>query len=100
VSDAPGETNQDAEHLSRLAGRLKDRHQNFHVSASVLRRHFSLAAEALMATINHPTKQSVRAYLERRARDPKPPPTPEEIRRQLGWGLLLPDFKLAPSRNR
>ncbi|HEU4373327.1 MAG TPA: hypothetical protein VFS02_07550 [Telluria sp.] len=52
-----------------------------------------------MATINHPTKHSVRAYLERRARDPKPPPTPEEIRRQLGWGLMLPDFKLAPSRN-
>lgn len=52
-----------------------------------------------MATINHPTKQVVRAYLERRKRDSQPPPTPEEIRRQLGWGLMLPDFKLAPSRN-
>jgi hypothetical protein len=52
-----------------------------------------------MSTINHPTKYTVRQYLERRARDPKPPPTPEEIRRQLGWGLLLPDFKLAPTRN-
>ena len=52
-----------------------------------------------MATINQPTKHSVRAYLERRAHDPKPPPTPEEIRRQLGWGLMLPDFKLAPSHD-
>lgn len=52
-----------------------------------------------MATISQPSKHSVRAYLERRARDTKPPPTPEEIRRQLGWGLMLPDFKLAPSRN-
>lgn len=52
-----------------------------------------------MAIINHPPKHIVRAYLERRARDAKPPPTPEEIRRQLGWGLLLPDLKLAPSRN-
>ena len=52
-----------------------------------------------MSTINQPTKQLVRAYLESRARDPKPPPTPEEIRRQLGWGLMLTDFKLAPSRN-
>ena len=52
-----------------------------------------------MSTINHPPKHVVRAYLERRARDSKPPPTPEEIRRQLGWGLLLPDFKLAPTRN-
>jgi hypothetical protein len=52
-----------------------------------------------MATITHPTKHLVREYLERRARDTRPPPTPEEIRRQLGWGLLLPDFKLATSRN-
>lgn len=52
-----------------------------------------------MSTITHPTKHVVREYLERRARDPKPPPTPEEIRRQLGWGLMLPDFKLVTSRN-
>ncbi len=53
-----------------------------------------------MSTITHPTKHIVRAYLEGRARDSKPPPTPEEIRRQLGWGLMLSDFKLAaPGRN-
>jgi hypothetical protein len=52
-----------------------------------------------MSTITHPPKHVVRAYLERRARDPKPPPTPEEIRRQLGWGLAFADLKLTPSRN-
>jgi aminoglycoside/choline kinase family phosphotransferase len=33
----------------------------------------------------HQTKHLVRAYLERRAREQKPPPSLEEIRRQLGW---------------
>ena len=40
-----------------------------------------------MASYTQPTKQTVRAYLERRSRDPKPPPSPAEIRRQLGWDL-------------
>jgi len=52
-----------------------------------------------MPAFTQPPKDLVRAYLKRRARDPKPPPSPEEIRRQLGWGLLLPDMKLAPSRS-
>ncbi len=52
-----------------------------------------------MSAITHPPKHIVREYLARRARDLTPPPTPEEIRRQLGWGLLLPDWKLVPSRN-
>ena len=43
--------------------------------------------EATMRSIYHPPKQLVRAYLERRARDPKPPPSLDEVRRQLGWGL-------------
>ncbi|MBA5635820.1 hypothetical protein H3H37_01990 [Duganella sp. LX20W] len=42
-----------------------------------------------MAQSNHPSKYLVRAYLERRSRDAKPPPSPHEIRRQLGWGLRL-----------
>jgi hypothetical protein len=58
-----------------------------------------MAAEIPMSTMQHPTKFLVREYLERRARDSAPPPTPEEIRRQLGWGRLMPDFKLAPARN-
>ena len=52
-----------------------------------------------MPAFTHPPKHLVREYLERRSRDPKPPPSPEEIRRQLGWGLLLPEFKLADSRS-
>jgi len=33
----------------------------------------------------HPTKEQVRAYMQLRECDRRPPPTPEEIRRQLGW---------------
>jgi hypothetical protein len=51
-----------------------------------------------MPAISHPPKHLVREYLQRRARDPKPPPSPEEIRRELGWGLLMPGLKLAPVR--
>jgi len=38
-----------------------------------------------MTQTTHPSKHVVRAYLERRSHEVKPPPTPEEIRRQLGW---------------
>lgn len=47
-----------------------------------------------MSTFSQPSKQSVRAYLKRRVRNTQPPPAPEEIRRQLGWGMQLPDLKL------
>lgn len=43
--------------------------------------------------ISHPSKEVVREYLERRNHDVAPPPTPEEIRRQLGWGLVMFDEK-------
>lgn len=33
----------------------------------------------------HPSKEEVRAYMERRKRARQPPPAPAEIRRQLGW---------------
>jgi hypothetical protein len=56
--------------------------------------------EVAMSVINHPPKHLVREYLERRSHDPKPPPTPEEIRRQLGWGMLLQaDLKMPTSRS-
>lgn len=42
-----------------------------------------------MAQTTHPSKYVVRAYLERRSQEVKPPPSPEEIRRQLGWGLMM-----------
>lgn len=44
----------------------------------------------MTATTKNPPKHLVREYLARRSRDPSPPPTPEEIRRQLGWGSLSP----------
>jgi hypothetical protein len=52
-----------------------------------------------MPAISHPPKHLVREYLERRSRDAKPPPSPEEVRRQLGWGMLVPAaVKMASSR--
>ncbi|WP_168167834.1 hypothetical protein [Duganella sp. HH101] len=42
-----------------------------------------------MTDITHPTKESVRAYMERRTQQScEPPPAQEEIRRQLGWHML------------
>ncbi|SFB85041.1 hypothetical protein [Massilia yuzhufengensis] len=53
-----------------------------------------------MSEVKHPPKHLVREYLERRARDTAPPPTPEEIRRQLGWGMLMPsDLKIGTHRS-
>jgi hypothetical protein len=46
-----------------------------------------------MPAFTHPPKHLVRQYMERRTRDLRPPPTPEEIRRELGWGLLAPEAK-------
>jgi len=54
----------------------------------------------MSAMTTNPPKHVVREYLERRSRDPKPPPTPEEIRRQLGWEMLMPaDVKMAQHRS-
>ena len=44
----------------------------------------------MSATTTNPPKHLVREYLARRSRDTQPPPTPEEIRRQLGWGIVTP----------
>jgi hypothetical protein len=41
--------------------------------------------------ITQPTKEQVRAYMARRERDHRPPPAPEDIRRQLGWDLAPPE---------
>lgn len=35
-----------------------------------------------------PTKQQVREWLYGQVQAKTPPPTPEEVRRQLGWDLL------------
>ena len=60
----------------------------------------SKETEVAMYDVKHPAKHLVREYLARRSRDPKPPPAPEEIRRQLGWAMLIPTaLKTAPTRN-
>jgi hypothetical protein len=43
-----------------------------------------------MTQTTHPTPQELRDYLAGRRQEGKPPPEPAEIRRRLGWGLLLP----------
>lgn len=52
-----------------------------------------------MTQTTQPSKYLVRAYLERRTHEVKPPPTPEEIRRQLGWGLMGFEGKVGNGRN-
>lgn len=41
-----------------------------------------------MTNTTHPPRYLVREYLERRTHSEDPPPTPEEIRRALGWELI------------
>jgi hypothetical protein len=52
------------------------------------------SSEAIMSIKPPPSKYVIREYLERRSHSNRPPPSLEEIRRQLGWQLLKPD----PSR--
>lgn len=54
--------------------------------------------------VTQPTKEQVRAYMAAREAARRPPPAPEEIRRQLGWRLeradedrLLLQFYLIPT---
>lgn len=36
----------------------------------------------------HPPKEAVRNWLQQRQAERKPVPTPEQIRRELSWGML------------
>ena len=45
-----------------------------------------------------PTKEQVREYMERRQVAHKPPPSRDEIRRQLGWDLVEMARKDQPGR--
>jgi hypothetical protein len=47
--------------------------------------------EIVMTQAKQPSKYVVRKYLERRSQSTKPPPSLDEIRRQLGWQLLRID---------
>jgi hypothetical protein len=42
-----------------------------------------------LPSMSHPPKHLVREYLERRSKASAPPPAPDEIRRQLGWGMTM-----------
>jgi hypothetical protein len=39
-------------------------------------------------SVTHPTKEQVRAYMLERGHTWRPPPPPDEIRRQLGWHVV------------
>lgn len=40
-----------------------------------------------MTTTTKPDKRRTREWLDNRTHSEDPPPTPDEIRRQLGWAL-------------
>lgn len=42
----------------------------------------------MLHAVQNPPKQAVRDYLQERAAQKTPPPSIEEVRRQLGWGLM------------
>lgn len=52
-----------------------------------------------MSNVPHLPKPAVPELPDRRARTQRPAPTPDEIRRQLGWGMTLPDFKPSQARS-
>ena len=43
--------------------------------------------------VTKPTPQQVRAWMVQRRTEKVAPPTPEQIRRELGWGLVATNFK-------
>lgn len=41
-----------------------------------------------MTQTTKPDKKAVRDYLDRRTHEEEPPPSPDDIRRELGWALI------------
>lgn len=41
-----------------------------------------------MPQTSKPTNEQVRNWMRQRQADRSPPPSPEQIRRELGWGLV------------
>jgi hypothetical protein len=41
-----------------------------------------------MTPVTHPSPQQVREWMKQRQAENTPPPTPEVIRRELGWQLV------------
>jgi hypothetical protein len=48
----------------------------------------SLVENTMNRSVTHPTKEQVRAYMLERGHAWRPPPPPDEIRRQLGWHVV------------
>jgi hypothetical protein len=46
-----------------------------------------------MATTTHPSKAQLQGYLAQRHESKLPPPTPEQIKRELGWHMLANNRK-------
>lgn len=52
-----------------------------------------------MTTVTHPDKRDVRQYMTERAQKESPMPSPEEIRRQLGWHLIQSNGRMPEVRD-
>ena len=52
-----------------------------------------------MTEITHPPHYLVREYLEPRTHSTEPPPTPDEIRRQLVWALIAAERQTKAERD-
>jgi hypothetical protein len=52
-----------------------------------------------MSQPKQPTKQDVRDWLKHEVNKHRPPPDPQQIRRELGWGLLHKDHVFGTERN-
>jgi hypothetical protein len=48
-----------------------------------------------MTATTHPTKEAVRKFMRKRQVEHKPPPSPEQIKRELGWHLVEAERRLA-----
>jgi phosphoribosylaminoimidazole-succinocarboxamide synthase len=48
-----------------------------------------------MAQTTHPSKDLVRNWLHQRQAERTPPPTPEQVREELGWKLIEAERRLA-----
>lgn len=50
-----------------------------------------------MASYRNPTKEEVRAWLQKEIANHQPPPTPERVREMLGWKIIEAERKATKS---
>lgn len=60
------------------------------ITPALTTRAFLLRVTEVRQAMNSskPTKEQVRHWLDRQVSEHRPPPSPEQIRRELGWDLL------------